>query len=447
MIDRITSTETAANRLCSWYEANHRRLPWRDTRDPYKIWLSETMLQQTRVETVIPYYHAFLESFPTLLDLAAASEDDVLKHWQGLGYYSRVKNLHRAAKVVAAEYAGIVPDDPAAFSQLPGVGPYTCGAVQSIAFDRPVPAVDGNVLRVMTRYLLIRDSIDRPAVKRTIADEVRLWLESTPPAVLTQALMELGATVCVPRSPKCGHCPLQADCLGHREGVAHELPVRPAKRERRRVKVYALWLQRGDLVCIEQRPAKGLLGSMWQLPAVEADVVGAATARTAGASRSDAAAGLADNGAEELWPAAVAESNTGSNSAGLDNAGLGNVSSGGASWGNASAGSGSWASPEAVWRERLLSGKLATLIEGVQAVDEVPGVASFAKVAVASHVFTHLEWEVEVYRPVGDWSVEALAGTVASNARWVALGDLSSYAWPRVYDKLVTELSAGFQDG
>ncbi len=437
MIDPITSTETAANRLCSWYEVNHRRLPWRETRDPYKIWLSETMLQQTRVETVIPYYHAFLESFPTLLDLAAASEDAVLKHWQGLGYYSRVKNLHRAAKVVAAEYGGVVPDDPDAFSQLPGVGPYTCGAVQSIAFDRPVPAVDGNVLRVMSRYLLIRDSIDRPAVKRTISDEVRAWLSFVPPAVLTQALMELGATVCVPRSPKCGHCPLQADCRGHREGVAQELPVRPAKRERKRVKLYALWLQRGDLVCIEQRPAEGLLGSMWQLPAVEADVDGATAAPTTVA--------VASGNVTSAWPAAVAEGNADLGAAGLGDVGLEAVDLGAVRSDATSIGT-IWAGPEFAQRERLLSGKLATLLNGGRVADDVLGLASFAKVAVASHVFTHLEWEVEVYRPVGDWWLTGLAGTTAPNARWVALRDLSSYAWPRVYDKLVTELSAGFQD-
>lgn len=372
----MTNTEPA-QQLCTWYTANSRQLPWRETCDPYRIWLSETMLQQTRVETVIPYYHGFLTQFPTLRALADASEDAVLKRWQGLGYYARVRNLHRAAKQVVADYDGVVPSDPAVFAKLPGVGPYTCGAVQSIAFDKPVPAVDGNVLRVLARFLGITDAIELPSVRRRISAHVSDWLQGTRPAVLTQALMELGAIVCTPRAPQCDACPLSAGCQARQEGRTDTLPVRQAKRPRRKVDVYALWLRDRGMVCIERRPSDGLLGAMWQLPSVEQP-------------RTD-------------HPPSTEE------------------------------------------REQLLYDKLTLLCRGITPQPQPEGVRSFAKVATEKHVFTHIEWQVEVYRPVGDWW-KLPPEVSADSARTVSMSALDDYAWPRVYEKLIAALTAGLID-
>ncbi|WP_231493492.1 A/G-specific adenine glycosylase [Alicyclobacillus macrosporangiidus] len=257
--------------LSMWYERHHRHLPWRETQDPYRIWVSETMLQQTRVETVIPYYRAFLERFPDIRALAAASEEEVLKLWQGLGYYSRARNLRRAAKQVAERYGGRIPEQVELFRALPGVGPYTAGAVFSIAFNQPVPAVDGNVLRVWARLHNLHQPVDLPEVRRAIERQVGAWLQEAQPAVLTQALMELGAVVCTPRSPRCAECPVREGCAAHRAGTAETLPKRAPKRPRRKVTVLALWCETEAGVVVEQRPRDGLLGGLWQLPAVELD--------------------------------------------------------------------------------------------------------------------------------------------------------------------------------
>lgn len=205
--------------LLSWYERSKRDLPWRRHRDPYYIWVSEIMLQQTRVDTVIPYFQRFIERFPTIRDLAEAPEEEVLKCWEGLGYYSRARNLQAAAKQVMERHGGIVPDTKAEVSALKGVGPYTTGAILSIAFNRPEPAVDGNVMRVLSRYFLIEEDVAK-AGTRTLMEELAAELIPEGRASdFNQALMELGALVCTPKSPQCLICPVMARCAGRLEGA------------------------------------------------------------------------------------------------------------------------------------------------------------------------------------------------------------------------------------
>lgn len=220
---------------------------------------------------MIPYYHRFMAAFPTLRDLAAADEDGVLKLWQGLGYYSRARNLHQAAKVVVQNHGGVVPADESSLESLRGVGPYTRGALLSIAYGQPYPAVDGNVLRVMSRYLALDSPIATRALQKAVYEQVREWMETVPPSDLSQSLMELGALVCLPRNPQCTACPLQHDCLAAEQGRTAELPVRRPKAPRKVVDVAALWLEWPDGLLMEKRSREGLLGGLWQLPAVEVE--------------------------------------------------------------------------------------------------------------------------------------------------------------------------------
>jgi A/G-specific adenine glycosylase len=252
--------------LLSWYRANRRDLPWRRTRDPYAVWISEAMLQQTRVETVIPYYERFLARFPDVPALAAAEPDAVLSAWAGLGYYSRARNLHRAARELASRGCARLPDTAEGLRELPGVGRYTAGAVASIAFDRPEPVVDGNVARVLTRLYGIREDPKRPAVA------ARLWqlagaLACGPsPGDLNQALMELGALVCTPRAPRCPACPLRRGCAARRAGDPEALPVKARKPAPRAVEAVAALIRRRGRVLAVRRPPRGLLGGLWELP-------------------------------------------------------------------------------------------------------------------------------------------------------------------------------------
>ena len=200
--------------LLGWYRRHKRDLPWRRTRDPYAIWLSETMLQQTRVETVIPYYERFLARFPSVQALAEAAPDEVSKLWSGLGYYSRARNLHAAARKVVDGYGGELPSDVAALQELPGIGRYTAGAVASIAFDRAAPIVDGNVARVLARLLDLRDDVSAPATQQRLWAEAEALARGPKPGDLNQSLMELGALICTPRAPKCLLCPLRVSLAG-----------------------------------------------------------------------------------------------------------------------------------------------------------------------------------------------------------------------------------------
>lgn len=256
--------------LLQWYRANARDLPWRRTADPYRIWVSEIMLQQTRVAAVLGYYARFLEAFPSVEALAAAPEQRLMKLWEGLGYYSRARNLQRAARLVAE--AGAFPDTYAGLLQLPGIGDYTAGAIASAAFGRREPAVDGNVLRVVMRLTDWHDDIADPKVKQAVRAQVGAILpeEAADIRVFNQAAMELGATVCVPNGPpKCGACPAADFCLGRLRGTAEDLPVKAAKKARRTEEKTVFLLLRHGRVALRQRPDTGLLAGLWEFPNAE----------------------------------------------------------------------------------------------------------------------------------------------------------------------------------
>ena len=256
--------------LLSWYDRAGRSLPWRRDRDPYRVWVSEVMLQQTRVETVIPYFEKFLERFPDAATLAAASDDQVLTEWQGLGYYSRARHLHQGVREVVQHYGGIVPSEPAVLRKLPGIGAYTAGALLSIAHNLPEPAVDGNVLRVFSRFLLIAEPVETVKVRKRIEVFVREMLErSERRGDFTQALMELGALVCVPRSPRCSDCPWEGGCKARKQGLQLELPQKKTPSPPRIVNVFTGILVVDGRVLVEKRPPQGILKGMWQFPSAE----------------------------------------------------------------------------------------------------------------------------------------------------------------------------------
>ena len=253
--------------LVPWYRENRRELPWRENREPYRIWVSEIMLQQTRVEAVKGYYARFLDRLPDVQALAQCDDDELHKLWEGLGYYSRVRNLKKAAGVIVSRHGGEFPRDYAAVRALPGIGDYTAGAICSIAFDLPTPAVDGNVLRVLARLRADGEPIDLPAVKKRVQGELAEIYPADCPGEFTQALMELGATVCVPNGePKCGACPCREFCEGreHWQKFPAKLPKKAKKQEDRTV----FLLHCGEKWAIEKRPKKGLLAGLWQFPNV-----------------------------------------------------------------------------------------------------------------------------------------------------------------------------------
>jgi A/G-specific adenine glycosylase len=264
-----TGAKAVRRRLLSWYDANRRDLPWRRTGDPYAIWISESMLQQTRVETVIPYYERFLARFPDPRALADAELEEVLELWTGLGYYSRARNLHRAARVLVRDHDGALPGDAESLRTLPGVGRYTAGAVASIAFDRPEPVVDGNVARVLARLHAIEEDVGASATIRRLWKEAAELAAGPRPGDLNQALMELGATVCTPRRPRCPICPLARRCAAFREGDPEALPVKAKKSPPRPVRAVAGFVARRGRWLAVQRPTEGLLGGLWELPGGE----------------------------------------------------------------------------------------------------------------------------------------------------------------------------------
>lgn len=258
------------NDLITWFYENKRDLPWRQTIDPYYIWISEIMLQQTKVDTVIRYYENFTERYPTIFDLAKASEQEVLKQWEGLGYYSRARNLHEAVKEVVATYDGVVPNDADKLGDLKGIGPYTKGAIMSIAFGKPEPAVDGNVMRVLARVLLIRDNIMEQKTRRRIETIVRNIISKEDPSAFNQALMELGALICIPRTPRCHECPIRAHCRAFANDEEGNLPVRITKTRQKSIRYVTVCLfDEAGNIAIEQRPDDGLLANMWQFPMFE----------------------------------------------------------------------------------------------------------------------------------------------------------------------------------
>lgn len=258
--------------LLGWYEKHSRKgLPWRQTKDPYRIWVSETMLQQTQVATVIPYYERFLKTFPTLEALAQAPAGEVLDSWSGLGYYSRAKHLHAAARAVAAQHGGRLPDDVGDLLKLPGIGRYTAGAVASIAYDRPAPVLDGNVIRVLCRYFGIREDPSRALTQRRMWELSARLVPQENPGRFNQALMELGALVCVPRDPDCPVCPVRSGCLARREGLQGVIPPRRPAPAKKRIRYLCGILQRGSTVLLARRPLSGLLPGLWEFPGGEKD--------------------------------------------------------------------------------------------------------------------------------------------------------------------------------
>ena len=261
--------KTLPGLLLPWYSENKRDLPWRSDRDPYHIWLSEIMLQQTRVEAVKGYYTRFLEVLPAIKDLSCCDDNMLHKLWEGLGYYSRVRNLKKTAIVIMEKYNGIFPDTYEDILSLPGIGEYTAGAVSSIAFNLKTPAVDGNVLRVLSRLRNDSAPIDLPQTKR----EVRQALEEIYPAEagdFTQALMELGATLCGPNwKPRCEECPCRSICMAYKAGTAESLPVKSPKKEKRQEDRTVFILSCDGRYALEKRPGKGLLAGLWQFPNVD----------------------------------------------------------------------------------------------------------------------------------------------------------------------------------
>lgn len=283
---------TIADLLLAWYDRHARVLPWRGIHDPYRTWVSETMLQQTRVETVLSYYDRFLARFPTVEALAQAPEEDVLKLWEGLGYYRRARNLQKGAQQVMDEFGGEIPADAAQLLKIHGIGEYTAGAIASIAFDRPVPAVDGNVIRVASRLMGIRENVGVPSVKRRIAAEAAALVPQERPGDFNQAMMDLGATVCTPGTPACEKCPLSARCDAYAEGDAEDIPQLPRRNPPKEIEYDLCLIYARNRVLMRQR-TEVMLGGLWVYPMADGwhtlKQLPAAVKRRTGVRVSDAA--------------------------------------------------------------------------------------------------------------------------------------------------------------
>ncbi|MED3763715.1 A/G-specific adenine glycosylase [Ureibacillus sp. FSL K6-8385] len=259
-------TQQFRQNLVEWFHREQRNLPWRHTKDPYKIWVSEVMLQQTRVDTVIPYYQRFIDKYPTLESLAGADEEELLKMWEGLGYYSRARNLQAGVREVVEKYGGTVPNNRHDLQKLKGVGPYTAGAILSIAYNLPEHAVDGNVMRVLSRVLHITEDISLPRTRKIFEKAVDELIHPDYPGDFNQALMDLGAMICTPVSPKCLLCPVREYCLGFMEGDADQLPIK-TKKTKSKNEYYDVYIAVNDgKILFERRPSEGLLANMWQFP-------------------------------------------------------------------------------------------------------------------------------------------------------------------------------------
>lgn len=253
--------------LLGWFEENKESLPWRTNRTPYIVWISEIMLQQTQVATVVPYYERFLARFPDVRALAEAPLDDVLKLWAGLGYYSRSRNLHRAARIIVADFDGELPSDPNTLCRLPGIGPYTANAIASLAFDVDVPVLDGNVIRILTRLCNIANDVRHTETRKMLWNIAGGLIPVGQAAAWNEGLMELGRRICTPKSPRCEECPLAANCQARAKGVQAERPVKSKKAPSPHHIVTAAVIRREDArVLIAQRPLDGMLGGLWEFP-------------------------------------------------------------------------------------------------------------------------------------------------------------------------------------
>ncbi len=255
-----------ASRLLDWYRKNGRDLPWRGENNPYAVWVSEIMLQQTRVDTVIPYFEKWMRIFPSVEDLASASEQDVLNAWEGLGYYSRARNLHKTARILVTEHDGKLPQDPNALRPLPGIGRYTAGAIASIAFGLDEPVLDGNLRRVYTRLFDVSEFADSSSGEKILWGLAAEHLPKGGAGDFNQALMDLGALICLPRNPRCQLCPLLNECQSFRNGTQEERPVlKPKKDTPLHIHAAGVIINQGK-VLLAQRPREGLLGGMWEFP-------------------------------------------------------------------------------------------------------------------------------------------------------------------------------------
>lgn len=265
-----TYGEAIANALLTWYHISKRDLPWRENHHPYRIWISEVMLQQTQVDTVIGYFNRFMKAFPTIESLAYAQEEQVLKIWEGLGYYSRAKRLKQAAEVIVKDYNGSFPSTYEQVIKLPGVGPYTAGAVLSIAHNLPLPAVDGNVLRVFAR--VFEDDRDIGDMKtRKAFEKMAIALLPEDARHYNQSLMELGATVCTPKKPKCEVCPIHSYCKAHASNKQTDLPVKKKRQKNKPLHMEVALVQHGNSTLIVKRPTEGLLADLWGFPIIKRD--------------------------------------------------------------------------------------------------------------------------------------------------------------------------------
>ncbi|MCS6903073.1 MAG: A/G-specific adenine glycosylase [Candidatus Bipolaricaulota bacterium] len=262
----LKHTSALAEALLQFYARQRRDLPWRKTQDPYRIWVSEVMLQQTQVQTALPYYERFIERLPTVEALARAPLDRVLKLWEGLGYYARARNLHKAAQIVVRDYDGRLPSERAALLKLPGVGRYTAGAILSIAFGQDEPALDANARRVLCRLFALRQDLRKPATEKLLENYCRQLIPKNRAGEFNQALMDLGATICLPKGPTCLLCPLRSFCIARRRGVQNELPVTAPKRTKPHYEVAVGVIWRENKIFIARRPDHGLLGGLWEFP-------------------------------------------------------------------------------------------------------------------------------------------------------------------------------------
>lgn len=268
--DKMKIEQDIVTPLLLWYEGHKRVLPWREDKNPYRIWVSEIMLQQTRVEAVKPYFDRFMKELPDTARLAAAGEERLLKLWEGLGYYNRVRNMQKAAKIIVEEYAGMFPKDYEALIKLPGIGDYTAGAIASISFGERVPAVDGNVLRILSRLLLYEEDVLSLKAKKEAKEALKPLMPEECPGDFNQALMELGATVCVPNgAPHCEECPWKKMCLACKEKCWQLYPKKAAKKLRKIEEKTVLIIGDGERILLHKRPSKGLLAGMYELPSVE----------------------------------------------------------------------------------------------------------------------------------------------------------------------------------
>lgn len=377
--------EEMREKLLAWYDKEKRLLPWRENKDPYRIWVSEIMLQQTQVVTVIPYFHRFLDWFPTIKDLAEAEEDKLLKAWEGLGYYSRVRNMQHAAQTMVEKFDGQMPDNIKDILSLKGIGPYTAGAIASIAFDLPEPAVDGNVMRVYSRLFCIEDDIADPKSRKIFEEKVRQTISHERPGDFNQALMDLGATICTPTSPKIELDPLKDMYEAYKQNRLEDFPVKKKKIKTVPSFYIGLAIQNSEgAYLIEKRPAEGLLANMWTFPLMET------TKAKYAAMESDWQGYLEDKQELNLFDFVAEDSGLG------DAAFIGE-----------------------------LNGKELPVIWQKQPLGEV------------KHVFSHRKWHILLAKGFAKADADF---KIAENQRWARLENFEEFVFPKPQQKMVSLL-------